>query len=258
MTHQTEAENKLIEACIQEVCKEKNIRWKNLTYKEQNELYPYIVELYRTRKCEEAGKELPSDEIINRKYPHIYGSHIDVSAIDKQESAKWMRSEASLLLASKQLMIDKLFSQGVASLTEITNLQAQLEVKDKLLDEAIEVHNLSMDEKNKEIEELKDGCDQRSKLVMELTFEKQNLKSLLQSSKEQEIKRQIFIGRLSEIIGFEKSMQIASECGHIIIPPTGDKKTAEEVLSKYHRIDLPALDNILKAMEEYANQFKLI
>lgn len=121
---------------------------------EINQAVTQTIELYHSRKCEEAGRELPDDDKIEEAFPTTFKEPVDIKGTNddnlcKQVGAEWMKEKASTLLASKQGEIEHwkkrwekneercdISDQNVTNLfLENKELKSQLEVKNKETEE---------------------------------------------------------------------------------------------------------------------------
>lgn len=115
-----------------------------------NAIIDDAIKLYHQRLCEEAGRELPNSASIKQ---FIKDSEYNNDSLPQSmEVSKWIVGICSTLLAAKQGEIEGLAVDASYWQVQAGILKSQLEAKDK------------------EIEVLKKGCDERSNFAMELTF----------------------------------------------------------------------------------------
>jgi len=119
--------NVTIESIKDEVSKEYSTRqkrkienWENaiseyckgyLDEKVLEEIINRSIRLYHTRKCEEAGKDLPDSKFV----PHYH--HVDSNEV----GAEWMKGRAISILASLRIQLDAKDEEREAAITQLNN-----------------------------------------------------------------------------------------------------------------------------------------
>jgi hypothetical protein len=76
-----------------------------------DEIINRSIRLYHTRKCEEAGKDLPDSKSV----PHYH--HVDSNEV----GAEWMKSRAIPILASFKIQLDAKNEEREAAITQLNN-----------------------------------------------------------------------------------------------------------------------------------------
>lgn len=106
MNTTVEAEVPIEEQIIQKIIPNGCINLKS--YKQEKDAIIKCMQLYHSRKCEEASKELPTNEIVldNAKNHFIGGVATDRNFDLYVSGQKDMRKQASILLAAKQSQLE--------------------------------------------------------------------------------------------------------------------------------------------------------
>lgn len=94
--------------------------------------------LYHQRLCEDAGKELPSEALIDEQFSNTHFSKTNGTA---QDAARWVKKEASTLLAAKQGEIERL-RKGLSNKSE---LPTEYQVGNKIMSLSHKWNNNSED-----------------------------------------------------------------------------------------------------------------
>ena len=193
-----------------------------------------VAELYHTRKCEEAVRELSdNDKIFENARNHFIGGVATDRNFDCYVSGqKDMRRQASALLGYYQVLLDKEEKAHKDTMAgynkELVDVQSQLEAKDKEIGQLIDSNNRYTGDEL-DYKEMADKYVKQLDINTELEFQLQEAKV------EVDVMKTELIGRIGDKI---KSMPKSSEWSEIVmaiikeiveytphLPSTGDDNT---------------------------------